>query len=96
MILNKFLDFSPVEKPARMIQLPVEKPVHVRAASPSRVPAKTTIHIRFLTRPFTITQLKDLLSKYGPLDSDPEKFWINKVKSHCFATVSVDGEDDEF
>jgi len=73
-------------KPARTIALPVEAPVHVRAASPSRVPPKTTIHIRFLTRPFTLVQLKDLLSKHGDLDDDPQKFWINKVKSHCFAT----------
>jgi len=49
-----------------------------------------------LTRPFTLPQLKELLSKYGLLKKiDPsmlksEKscqehyFWINSVKSHCY------------
>lgn len=77
-----------VVKPAATVVLPVEKPVHVRDMSPSRSPVKTTIHIRFLTRPFTIVQLRELLSKHGELSDDPDKFWINKVKSHCFATVS--------
>ena len=37
-------------------------------------------------RPFALSQLKDLLSEDGQLV--PDGFWINKIKSHCFAVVS--------
>jgi hypothetical protein len=49
------------------------------------------LHISNLTRPFTVPQLKELLSKYGPLltntnsqSSEKHFFWINSVKSHCY------------
>lgn len=37
-----------------------------------------------LGRPFMVGQLKDLLEQSGKV----EQFWINKIKSHCFVTVS--------
>lgn len=37
-------------------------------------------------RPFTLGQLKELLSRTGSLVE--EGFWIDKIKSHCFVTVS--------
>jgi apoptotic chromatin condensation inducer in the nucleus len=56
------------------------------------------LHIRYLTRPFTLSQLKELLSKYGPLLANPNSstsekhyFWINSVKSHCF--VAFENEE---
>ncbi|XP_014672713.1 PREDICTED: apoptotic chromatin condensation inducer in the nucleus-like isoform X2 [Priapulus caudatus] len=51
--------------------------------SPSRNPPSTLVHIRNLVRPFTLNQLKELLGRSGKLvDSS---FWIDKIKSHCFA-----------
>ena len=79
-----------VVKPANSITLPVAEPVRVRTkVSPPRNTLNATIHIQFLTRPFTIGQLKDLLSKHGELSADDNSFWIDKVKSHCYATVSI-------
>ena len=40
------------------------------------------LHISNLTRPFTLNQLKELLSKHGKIVD--EHFWINSVKSHCY------------
>lgn len=37
-------------------------------------------------RPFTLGQLKELLSRTGTLVE--EGFWIDKIKSHCYVTVS--------
>lgn len=42
------------------------------------------VHVRNLTRPFTMGQLKELLNKYGRTLDD--KFWIDNVKSHCYVT----------
>ncbi|XP_067932423.1 apoptotic chromatin condensation inducer in the nucleus-like [Watersipora subatra] len=76
-----------VEKPAHTITLPVEEPVRVREkVSPPRNTLNATIHIQNLTRPFTIGQLKELLSKHGELSGDEGAFWIDKIKSHCYAT----------
>lgn len=37
-------------------------------------------------RPFTLGQLKELLGRTGTLVEDG--FWIDKIKSHCYVTVS--------
>lgn len=37
-------------------------------------------------RPFTLGQLKELLNRTGSVVE--EGFWIDKIKSHCFVTVS--------
>ena len=50
--------------------------------SPARNPISNIIYVRGLSRPFTIQQLKELLSQDGCYDE--EKFWIDKVKSQCF------------
>lgn len=67
-------------------------PQTISATTPT--PTTTTgsiLHISNLTRPFTVSQLKELLSKYGPLLSNTQSqsnekhfFWINSVKSHCY------------
>lgn len=38
-------------------------------------------------RPFTLGQLKELLNRTGAVVEDG--FWIDKIKSHCYVTVSV-------
>lgn len=38
-------------------------------------------------RPFTLGQLKELLNRTGTVVE--EGFWIDKIKSHCFVTVST-------
>lgn len=57
-----------------------------RSPSPARNPASTIVHVRNLVRPFTLNQLKELLTRHGKLIE--ESFWIDKIKSHCFASVS--------
>jgi len=51
--------------------------------SPPRFPPSTILHIKGLTRPFTIPQLQILLNRTGKLKTD--EFWIDKIKSHCLA-----------
>ena len=63
-----------------------DEPERVGDMSPAREPESNIIHIKGLTRPFTLLQLKELLSKYGKIVDG--KFWINNVKSHCLAAVS--------
>lgn len=38
-------------------------------------------------RPFTLGQLKELLNRTGTVVE--EGFWIDKIKSHCYVTVSI-------
>jgi len=55
--------------------------------SPPRFPATTILHIKGLTRPFTINQLHVLLNRTGKLLTD--EFWIDKIKSHCLAVYET-------
>ena len=48
-------------------------------------PPSEILYIRGLTRPFSLMQLKDLLSRYGKLVDG--EFWLDKIKSQCFVTV---------
>lgn len=66
----------------------MEEPAQVKSRSPSpaRNPVTNIVHLRNLVRPFTLLQLKDLLRRTGTLTDD--KFWIDSIKSHCYATVS--------
>ena len=58
-----------------------------RSPSPARNPVNKVIHLRNLVRPYTILQLQELLRRSGTLVDGG--FWIDKVKSHCFVTVST-------
>lgn len=58
-----------------------------RSPSPARNPVTKIVHIRNLVRPFTLHQLKELLGRYGTLIE--EDFWIDKIKSHCFASYAT-------
>lgn len=37
------------------------------------------VHISGLKRPFTISSIKELLSRYGNV----QDFWLNSIRSHC-------------
>lgn len=63
------------------------QPVRVRSPSTNHNPPSAILHITNLVRPFALSQLKELLSEDGSLVTDG--FWINKIKSHCFAVVSI-------
>lgn len=59
---------------------PTQKP------SPARGKTSPIVHICNLVRPFTLGQLKELLHRSGMLVE--EGFWIDKIKSHCYATYA--------
>jgi len=77
-------------------QTQIDEPIKPlkEALSPTNKSAKplsNILHISNLTRPFTLSQLKELLGKYGALltnvtstTSEKHYFWINSVKSHCY------------
>uniref|UniRef100_H2YAT1 RRM domain-containing protein n=1 Tax=Ciona savignyi TaxID=51511 RepID=H2YAT1_CIOSA len=54
------------------------------AVEPPKQASSCVLHISNLVRPFAISQLKQLLSEHGQFDES--SFWINNIKSHCFAT----------
>lgn len=64
-----------------------------RSPSPPRKPVSTTIHLKNLVRPFTLGQLKQVLGKSGKIVDD--KFWMDKIKSHCFAVFETEDEAKE-
>lgn len=51
----------------------------------SEQPATAFLHITNLSRPFTIPDLKDVLSKHGTFDD----FWIDNIKSHAYIHYST-------
>lgn len=58
-----------------------------RTVSPSKNPESTVLFISGLVRPYTLPQLKKLICANGPIDE--EKFWIDKIKSKCYAVYST-------
>ncbi|KYO38923.1 apoptotic chromatin condensation inducer in the nucleus isoform A [Alligator mississippiensis] len=66
-----------IDDPVRTAQFP----------SPPRAKPSHIVHICNLVRPFTLGQLKELLSRTGTLVE--EGFWIDKIKSHCYVTYST-------
>ncbi len=61
-----------------------------REVSPARNVESNIVFIRNLVRPFTLLQLKDVLGRTGKLIE--ERFWIDKIKSKCYATYDTVGE----
>lgn len=61
----------------------VDESKEKREISPPRNPHTNVLFITNLVRPFTLNQLKELLSKNGPIIE--EKFWIDGIKSKCYA-----------
>ncbi|XP_034411875.1 apoptotic chromatin condensation inducer in the nucleus [Cyclopterus lumpus] len=67
------------------VSITIDDPVRAtRQPSPPRGKVSSIVHISNLVRPFTLGQLKELLSRTGTLVE--EGFWIDKIKSHCFVT----------
>lgn len=71
------------------VSITIDDPVRTASQQPSPPRRKVSciVHICNLVRPFTLGQLKELLSRTGTLVHD--HFWIDKIKSHCYATYSV-------
>ncbi|XP_042352904.1 apoptotic chromatin condensation inducer in the nucleus isoform X1 [Plectropomus leopardus] len=67
------------------VSITIDDPVRTaRQPSPPRGKVSNIVHICNLVRPFTLGQLKELLSRTGTLVE--EGFWIDKIKSHCYVT----------
>ena len=82
---------SVVEKPKPVITermgIAAEEPkASRRSPSPARSPESNIVHVVGLVRPYTLGQLKELLNRTGTVAEDG--FWIDKIKSHCYAIVS--------
>jgi apoptotic chromatin condensation inducer in the nucleus len=63
-----------------------DEPIRIKNASTTNEPLSQILYIRGLTRPFSLFQLKGLLSRYGTLID--AGFWLDKIKSQCFVTVN--------
>ncbi|CAK6967884.1 apoptotic chromatin condensation inducer in the nucleus [Scomber scombrus] len=73
------------------VSITIDDPVRTaRQPSPPRGKVSNIVHICNLVRPFTLGQLKELLSRTGTLVEDG--FWIDKIKSHCYVTYSSSEE----
>ncbi|XP_072219286.1 uncharacterized protein acin1a [Leuresthes tenuis] len=69
------------------VSITIDDPVRTaRQPSPPRGKASNIVHVCNLVRPFTLGQLKELLSRTGTLVE--EGFWIDKIKSHCYVTYT--------
>uniref|UniRef100_H2M9R2 Apoptotic chromatin condensation inducer 1a n=1 Tax=Oryzias latipes TaxID=8090 RepID=H2M9R2_ORYLA len=69
------------------VSITIDDPVRTaQQPSPPRGKVSNIVHICNLVRPFTLGQLKELLSRTGTLVEDG--FWIDKIKSHCYVTYS--------
>lgn len=53
-----------------------------RPPSPAKNEPSPILYIKNLVRPFTLNQLKELLSRTGTIKENG--FWINKIKSECY------------
>ncbi|KAI2796021.1 hypothetical protein BLOT_016225 [Blomia tropicalis] len=58
--------------------------------SPAKNPVSSVLFVTGLVRPYTLPQLKKLLSANGTIDE--EKFWIDKIKSKCYVVFSTNEE----
>ncbi|XP_040910471.1 apoptotic chromatin condensation inducer in the nucleus [Toxotes jaculatrix] len=73
------------------VSITIDDPVRTaRQPSPPRGKVSNIVHVCNLVRPFTLGQLKELLSRTGTLVE--EGFWIDKIKSHCYVTYSSSEE----
>ncbi|KAG7227380.1 hypothetical protein INR49_000385, partial [Caranx melampygus] len=73
------------------VSITIDDPVRTaRQPSPPRGKVSNIVHVCNLVRPFTLGQLKELLSRTGTLVEDG--FWIDKIKSHCYVTYTSSEE----
>lgn len=78
---------SEAPKTSRTIVITAEDPVDAgkRSLSPPRRSPSNVVHVTGLVRPYTLSQLKELLGRTGKLVDDG--FWIDSIKSHCYVVV---------
>ncbi|KAM4710369.1 apoptotic chromatin condensation inducer in the nucleus [Discoglossus pictus] len=71
------------------VSITIDDPVRTASQlpSPPRRKVSCIVHVCNLVRPFTLGQLKELLSRTGTLQE--EHFWIDKIKSHCYVTYAT-------
>ncbi|KAK6302864.1 hypothetical protein J4Q44_G00272190 [Coregonus suidteri] len=70
------------------VSITIDDPVRTaKQPSPPRGKVSNIVHLSNLVRPFTLGQLKELLSRTGTMLEDG--FWIDKIKSHCYVTYSI-------
>jgi apoptotic chromatin condensation inducer in the nucleus len=56
-----------------------------RTVKPSQRPPTNTLHIVGFVRPFTLAQVKTLLSQHGTITN----FWMNDIKSQCYVSYET-------
>lgn len=61
-----------------------------KSPSPAQNPSSQYIHIENLVRPYTISQLKAVISRTGHICDGG--FWINNIKSQCYVKLSTELE----
>lgn len=71
------------------VSITIDDPVRTASQQPSPPRRKPSciVHLCNLVRPFTLGQLKELLSRTGTIVD--EHFWIDKIKSHCYVTYAT-------
>lgn len=62
---------------------------HVKSPSPPATKPTNILLIKNLVRPFTLNQIKELLSRTGTIVENG--FWMDRIKSKCIVEVRLDG-----
>ncbi|XP_076244444.1 apoptotic chromatin condensation inducer acinus [Calliopsis andreniformis] len=75
----------------RKISIVKETP-HMKSPSPPATKPTNILLIKNLVRPFTLNQIKELLSRTGTIVENG--FWMDRIKSKCF--VEYSNEDQAF
>ncbi|XP_076182594.1 apoptotic chromatin condensation inducer acinus isoform X1 [Ptiloglossa arizonensis] len=70
----------------------VKETSHVKSPSPPATKPTNILLIKNLVRPFTLNQIKELLSRTGTIVENG--FWMDRIKSKCF--VEYANEDQAF
>uniref|UniRef100_A0A8D8SB80 Apoptotic chromatin condensation inducer in the nucleus n=1 Tax=Cacopsylla melanoneura TaxID=428564 RepID=A0A8D8SB80_9HEMI len=82
--------------PVRKVLIKKDKDVSPRRSHrPPTVPLTPTnvLYIYNLTRPFTLGQLRELLSRTGKIATDG--FWIDNIKSKCYVEYETEDQAEE-
>ncbi|XP_012283744.1 apoptotic chromatin condensation inducer in the nucleus [Orussus abietinus] len=79
------------EATRRKISIVKDAP-HVKSPSPPAIKPTNILLIKNLVRPFTLNQIKELLSRTGTIVENG--FWMDRIKSKCF--VEYSNEDQAF
>jgi len=70
----------------RKISIVKEMP-HVKSPSPPASKPTNILLIKNLVRPFTLNQIKELLSRTGTIVENG--FWMDRIKSKCIVEVPL-------